>query len=193
MAAPGGVQQIALGQDRKKQLTEANRFTQQALELHRAGRDVEAALLAERALAIREKTLGAEHRGVANSLNLLAMIYKGEGDHGRAEQLYRRALAILEKDGADDTDVATVLNNLASLYLSQRDLGRAESLARRGLEIRESAMGSLSFAADGRLRRWRNARALPWAVRPLRLLQRFCVSPPAGDRRPGSASRPPRG
>jgi len=45
-----------------------------------------------RALAIREKALGAEHPDVAQSLNSLAgLYYYNQGKYAEAESLYRRA------------------------------------------------------------------------------------------------------
>ena len=81
----------------------------------------------ERALAIREKALGADHPDVATSLNNLgALAYaqgdlegargyleRAQGDLEGARGYHERALAIWEKAlGADHPDVATSLNNL---------------------------------------------------------------------------------
>jgi tetratricopeptide (TPR) repeat protein len=75
--------------------------------------------LLERALAIYEKALGAEHPDTATSLNNLAGLLKTQGDLAGARPLYERALAIYEKAlGAEHPATATVRNNLASL-LSQ--------------------------------------------------------------------------
>jgi tetratricopeptide (TPR) repeat protein len=50
--------------------------------------------LYERALAIREKTLGPEHYDTAESLNDLAVLLSNEGDFAGARLLLKRALAI---------------------------------------------------------------------------------------------------
>ena len=48
----------------------------------------------ERALAIREKALGAEHPDTATNLNTLAQLQASQGDYVAARPLYERALAI---------------------------------------------------------------------------------------------------
>ena len=60
------------------------------------------------------------------------------GRYAEAEPLYRRSLAIREKQlGPDHPDVATSLNNLADLYRSMGRYAEAEPLYRRSLAIRE--------------------------------------------------------
>jgi tetratricopeptide (TPR) repeat protein len=96
--------------------------------------------LAQRALAIREKTLGPDHRDVATSLQNLALLYDGQGRYADAEPLNRRAQAIWEKAlGPDHPAVATSLNNLAAVYEHQGRYTDAEPLYRRALEIYERA------------------------------------------------------
>ena len=64
--------------------------------LYRAqGQYAKAEPLYQRALAIREKALGAAHPQVAMSLNNLAEFYDNQGRYAKAEPLYQRALAIL--------------------------------------------------------------------------------------------------
>ena len=124
-------------------LAEAQRLDGQAVQLHGAGRYEEAVPLAERALAIREKALSAEHPDVATSLNNLAAMSAAKGDYGRAEPLYQRALAIREKAlGAEHPSVALSLNNLALLYFAKGDYERAEPLYLRALAIDEKSSGA---------------------------------------------------
>ena len=60
---------------------------------------------------------GPDHPDVARSLINLAALYRFMGRYAEAVLLFRRGLAILEKQlGPDHPDVATSLNNLASLY-----------------------------------------------------------------------------
>ena len=57
---------------------------------------------------------------LAASLSDEARLYYQQGENDRAEQLYRRSLAIREKAlGPDHPDVATSLDNLAKLYQAQ--------------------------------------------------------------------------
>jgi tetratricopeptide (TPR) repeat protein len=53
--------------------------------------------LLERALAIRERVLGAEHSDTAASLNNLAILLQDQGDLAAARPFHQRALAIYEK------------------------------------------------------------------------------------------------
>ncbi len=99
--------------------------------------------LLERALAIREKVLGAEHPATATSLNNLALLLKSQGDYHGARPLYERALAIYEKAlGVEHPDTATSLNNLAGLLKSQGDYEAARPLYERALAIYEKALGA---------------------------------------------------
>jgi len=102
----------------------------------------EALPIYQRALAIREKTLGLDHVDVAQSLNNLALLYNDEGKYSQAEPLLRRALGIWEKAlGPDHTEVAAGLGNLAESLRYQRKFTEAEPLFRRSLEIREKKQG----------------------------------------------------
>ena len=123
-------------------LKEAEQLNGQVVQLYEAGRYDDAVPLAERVLAIREKTLGAEHPEVATALNNLALLYRVKGDYGRAEPLYQRTLAIEEKAlGPEHPNVAQSLNDLADLYQITGDYARAEPLYQRALAIREKALG----------------------------------------------------
>jgi len=75
-------------------------------------------------------------------LNDLGLSWETAGAPGKAEPLYRRALAINEKaSGPDHPDVATNLNNLAELLQAKGDYTAAEPLFRRALAINEKALG----------------------------------------------------
>jgi tetratricopeptide (TPR) repeat protein len=98
--------------------------------------------LLERALAIREKVLGAEHPDTATNLNNLARLVRDHGDPAAARRLCERALAIREKVlGPEHPDTAANLNELAGLLSVQRDLPAARRLCERALAIREKVRG----------------------------------------------------
>jgi tetratricopeptide (TPR) repeat protein len=102
----------------------------------------EAEPLYQRALDIREKTLGPEHPDTATSLNNLAGLYNSQGRYAEAEPLYQRALDITEKAlGPEHPYTAMSLNNLAGLYDSQGRYAEAEPLLKRALDITEKALG----------------------------------------------------
>ena len=78
---------------------EAGRLLNQAaIYLWDRARYPEAESLYRRAIAIGEKTLGAEHPDVATYNNNLAALYWNQGKYAEAEPLYRRAIAIGEKE-----------------------------------------------------------------------------------------------
>ena len=59
------------------------------------------------------------------------------GDYAKAEPLFRRSLAILEKAlGPDHPSVATSLENLAALYRATKRVTEAEKLEVRAKRIR---------------------------------------------------------
>ena len=126
----------------ERSLEEARRLSEESRNLRQNGKYGEALLLAERSLAIREKTLGPDHREVADSLHALASLYDDKSDYKKAEPLNLRALAIREKMlGPDHPDVAKTLNNLAWIYGVREDYAKAESFYRRSLAIQENALG----------------------------------------------------
>jgi tetratricopeptide (TPR) repeat protein len=112
--------------------------------LYQAQGDYAQALpLLQRALAICEKVLGAEHPNTATSLHNLALLYKYQGDYAQALPLSQRALAIREKvSGAEHPDTATSLNNIALLYQDQGDYAQALPLLQRALAIHEKISGA---------------------------------------------------
>jgi tetratricopeptide (TPR) repeat protein len=126
----------------ERSLEEARRLSEESRNLRQNGKYGEALLLAERSLAIREKTLGPDHREVADSLHALASLYDDKSDYAKAEPLNLRALAIREKMlGPDHPDVAKTLNNLAWIYGVREDYAKAESFYGRALAIQENALG----------------------------------------------------
>jgi len=132
-----------LPKDRRNPQDEASLLNELAETHYAMARYSEAEPLYERALAIREKVLGAEHPDTAQSLNNLAVLYYNQGRYAEAEPLYVRALAIAEKVlGAEHPDTASSLNNLAALYNNQGRYANAEPLYVRALAIREKVLGA---------------------------------------------------
>jgi tetratricopeptide (TPR) repeat protein len=99
--------------------------------------------LLQRALAIREARLGADHPSTATSLNALGVVLLDQSDLDGARDLLERALAIYEaRLGADHPDTATALSNLANVLRDQGDLDGARSLLERALAIYEARLGA---------------------------------------------------
>jgi CHAT domain-containing protein/tetratricopeptide (TPR) repeat protein len=128
--------------DGERTLEEARRLFDQSRSLRQQGKYTDALVSAERALALREQVLGAEHTMVADSLNQIAILFDDKTDYARAEPPNVRALAIREKAlGPDHPDVARSLFNLAWLAKVKEDFQTSESLYRRALDIQERALG----------------------------------------------------
>ena len=126
----------------ERTLEEARRLHEEARSLRQKGKYDEAISPVERAIAIREKVLGADHVKVAESLNLLAIIYDDKHEYAKAEPLNVRALTIREKTlGPDHPDVARSLFNLAWLYKVKQEFAKAEATYQRVLAIQEKALG----------------------------------------------------
>ena len=99
--------------------------------------------LAERAVAIKERTLGERHSDVADSLTQLAQLHFRLQHKETSLELHERALAIrIESLGPDHPDVAESLNFLAQrkrVSFDQHDEARA--MLERALEINRAALG----------------------------------------------------
>lgn len=73
-----------------------------------------ALVFGERALAIREKTLGQEHPLVAYTVNNLAVVHGALGDSVQALSLHQRALYIRRNTlGPKSAETAASLSNIA--------------------------------------------------------------------------------
>jgi tetratricopeptide (TPR) repeat protein len=117
-------------------------LTMRAASLSGEGDHQRAVEVGKQALELAEKNLGPDHPDVADSLHILAEIYRSQGEYAQAEPLFKRSLAIAEEAfGPDDQYVAAVLEDLARLYAAQRQFAEAESLLKRMLAIKEKAFG----------------------------------------------------
>jgi tetratricopeptide (TPR) repeat protein len=110
-----------------------------------AGSPAEAVRLFQKALAIKEVTLGPEHVETAETLNSLASAYVEQRSLTRARRLYERALAIFERERPSaEARVAAVLANLANLNWLLHESTAALALLRRALEIQDRVYGPQS-------------------------------------------------
>jgi tetratricopeptide (TPR) repeat protein len=136
------IEELRAATDDDRALHEAQKLFSEALRLRLAGKYDDALPLVQRALVIRERILGPNHRDVAAALNGLAVLYTFKGEYVKGESLSSRALLIREKAlGPDHPDVAQSLNHLASLYVIKGDYVKAESFYERALLIVEKALG----------------------------------------------------
>jgi tetratricopeptide (TPR) repeat protein len=112
-----------------------------ACYLDERARFAEAETLYEQSVAIRAASFGADHPVVAQTLNMLANLYRQQGRFTEAESLYERSLAIRQKSlGADHPQVGASLNNLAILYRHQGRSAEAEVLFERSLAVLEKSL-----------------------------------------------------
>jgi len=101
----------------------------------------EARDLAERALAIRTRVQGADHRDTAAAMVVLGDVLRGQRAARPARELYERALASLRRtSGEDSVDVAAALNGIAGLRYAEGDLAGALPLYTRVVAVREAAL-----------------------------------------------------
>jgi len=121
---------------------QAEELSAQALQLSEQGRYAEAIPFANKALEIRERTLGPEHPETVVSLARLAGLYIDQGAYSKAEPLLQRALSAREKvSGGDDPGIAAILTNLAAVFSGEGDYAKAEALGKRALMINENVVG----------------------------------------------------
>ncbi|HNS35621.1 MAG TPA: CHAT domain-containing protein, partial [Mesotoga sp.] len=91
---------------------------------------------------IRRAKLGADHPGVAETLNSLALAYQSADDYKTAIEHYSESLKILKvKFGEDHLSVGTILNNLGAAYNSTGEYGKATEVLQEALRIRSIKLG----------------------------------------------------
>ena len=85
---------------------------------------------------------GSNDPRLATTLDDLAEVYHAQGKDAEAEPLYKRSLAISEKNhGRTHPEVAASLDNLADLYAAEGKDAEAEPLYKRSLVIWERTLG----------------------------------------------------
>jgi CHAT domain-containing protein/Tfp pilus assembly protein PilF len=117
-------------------LDEVAAINKEIAQLYEQGKFSEAVPMAQRALAIRQASLGSNHVDVAQSLTNLGILYAILGRNSDAEPLFKRSLDIYEKTyGPNHPDVSAALSNLANLYQAQGRYADAEASYKRSLAI----------------------------------------------------------
>ena len=124
-------------------LERADALSRQVIELHDHGKYAEAVPIAETALEIKKRALGNDHPEVAQSLNLLGVLFKSLGNYNKAELLYKNALAInVSNLGQDHSRAGLIQNNLANLYSFLGEYAKAEPLYKHSLGIFKRVFGA---------------------------------------------------
>jgi tetratricopeptide (TPR) repeat protein/CHAT domain-containing protein len=110
--------------------------------LKECGKFAEAEEVLERALAIRDRSLGPDHLEIARVLNELGFVANRARDADLAGQRYRRALAMLERTvGSEHPECAVSLTGLFAADYLRRQFGEAEGYQLRSVELRRRALG----------------------------------------------------
>jgi tetratricopeptide (TPR) repeat protein len=155
----------------------------------------EAEPLFERALTIREKSLGPDAPQVAEVMSDEALLYFYQGKSEQGVSIALRALAIQKRAaGPDSLDVSTTLNRLG---LCQRDLAQfpqAEASLQRALAIREKQLPpdhtwiatSLENLASVYVAQRDFAKAMPLMQRAQGIRQKSAAASAAAESKPVS-------
>jgi CHAT domain-containing protein/Tfp pilus assembly protein PilF len=137
------VVELGVATESDRALSEALKLNTAFLRLLRAGKYDEARPLGERALQIREKTLGSDHPDVAQSSNNLGHLCYLKAEYARSEAYLQRALAIREKVlGPEHPQVADSFNNIALLYSDMSQYDKSELFYQRALNIGDKSLGT---------------------------------------------------
>jgi TonB family protein len=101
----------------------------------------EAAAAYQRALKINENLLGREHPDLVALLLRLGWMRHALSQSGEAESLFKRAVAITEKQGADHVGVADPLLTLAAFYQKMGRPAASLPIYRRVIALQEKHFG----------------------------------------------------
>jgi tetratricopeptide (TPR) repeat protein len=95
-----------------------------------------------KALAIRERILGADHYGVGMSLHVVGVGYSLTGDYPTALGYYQRALPVLERSlGPDHPVLGRLLVDMGELLKLQGHYAEARPYQERALGIFQTSLG----------------------------------------------------
>ena len=102
----------------------------------------EAGEMYQRALQVKEKELGPEHRSTLKTINSLGILYIEQGKLREAEEMFQRALQVKEKElGLEHRSTLKTINSLGILYIEQGKLCEAEEMFQRALQAKEKELG----------------------------------------------------
>jgi CHAT domain-containing protein/Tfp pilus assembly protein PilF len=137
------VEELRVATDDDRALHEASKLFDEARKLVDKEKYDEALPLIQRAMEIREKLLGPNHRDVAAVNSGIAILYHGKGEYAKAVPYYERALSITEKvRGSEHPDVADSLDRLAICYLDRGEYAKASLIQARAVAIFEKTLGA---------------------------------------------------
>lgn len=134
---------------------EALKISTQVVKLFKEKKFAEALPLAQKVVSIREKELGKNHLLVAQSLRNLAYIQLQLKKDKEAEESFRNAFEIYEKNtrlsAADEKMYAEILEVVAFYEAVDIDIIGAEKKLKRAIELNEKLSGKDSIETAGSL------------------------------------------
>lgn len=138
-------------------LQEAQKISAEAVRLFQQKKYDEAAPLAEKAIAIREKKLGKNHVSVAQAWRNLAYIQLRREKRKEAEKAFENAFEIYERNqplaAADEKMFVEMLEAVAVYEATGGDIIGAEKKFARAVALREKTNGRDSAEVAGSLTR----------------------------------------
>lgn len=131
-------QEFRSGKQQPKADETATSLNAWAKQAENQGKYVEAERLYQRALALQERLLGANHSDVLVSLNKLARVYEAQHKYQEAENLFRHILELrMQQFGMMHPDTLQSLDNLAEICIKQGNEKAAEPFLKRAQAIRK--------------------------------------------------------
>lgn len=128
---------LASSINHRAQTLDWNQSIAKARQLHDEGRFSDGVLEAQRALILAEKEFGESDARVAETLELLALLYRLTEKDNSAIPSYVRAIAIRKKLNGERKDLAETLFQLADTYNILGKSKRALTSYQEGLALRE--------------------------------------------------------
>jgi tetratricopeptide (TPR) repeat protein len=118
-------------------------LTSEFVSQYESGQYEQAAVTAQTAYDLAEKSFGFDNINTADSLLKLGIINDSLGNTAEAKEDLIGALTILDEQlGPDHLDVAVVLTNLANVYFEEGNNAKSESYHLQALKIREKKLGT---------------------------------------------------
>lgn len=128
-------------EDQVKNLSESASLFYQGRHKVQAGDYGQAETLLKNAFRLRELALGANDQGLADIADELGLSYLRSGRHEEAEQQFKTALAILEKNFyPGHARHYPVLEHLGDCLAQRQEYAEAEPILKRALEISEKTV-----------------------------------------------------
>ena len=123
-------------------LQELKSLKTQMARLYNVGEMDEAVRVAMKALVIRKRVFGENHRVYANALDGLAMFHNSMGEYAQAQRLCQQALEIRKKVFGEEHPIyAGSLSNLAKFHRDAGHYSKAEPLLVRACEVSRTVLG----------------------------------------------------